>query len=147
MQETRIQQRCCACVPEYTARSRNLNKFQSYCVSNNHVIKSEEVDILCHHEEADTRIMFHIYKAPKNSKILVKATDTDVLIIILGNIHKVPDKKIWLAGSSSKKQNNREFNCISCSELASTLDPQLCLSLPAFHAHTGCDYTAAFYNK
>lgn len=37
----------------------------SYCVGNNHVIKSEEVELLCHHEEVDTRIMFHIYKAPK----------------------------------------------------------------------------------
>lgn len=77
----------------------------------------------------------------------MNATDTDVLIIILGNIHKFPDKKNWLAGSSSKKQKNREFNCTNCSELASTLDPQLCFSLPAFHAYTGCDYTAAFYNK
>lgn len=42
----------------------------SYCVSNNHVIKSEEAHLLCHHEEADTRIMFLIYKAPKKSKIL-----------------------------------------------------------------------------
>lgn len=56
-------------------------------------------------------------------------------------------KERQLAGSSSKKQKSREFNCTKCSELASTLDPQLCFSLPAFHVYTGCDCTADFYNK
>ena len=28
-----------------------------------------------------------------------------------------------------------------------TLEPQLCASLPAFHAYSGCDYTSAFVRK
>ena len=72
----------------------------SYNSDGNRIIKTEETDFNCQHEEADTRIMFHISKAPPNSKILVKANDTDVLIILLGNIHKVPDIEIWMAGTT-----------------------------------------------
>ena len=59
--------------------------------------------------------MFHAFKAPPSSKILVKASDTDVLIILLVNIHKVSESEIWLAGSKTP-QNNREFNCINCTK-------------------------------
>lgn len=111
------------------------------------VIKVEEDVFSCEHEEADTRIMFHISKLPSKSRVLIKASDTDVLVIVLGNIHKVPDLKIWLVGSTTKRSANNDLNCISCTDLAASLGPTLCLALPAFHAFTGSDYTAAFYNK
>ena len=38
-----------------------------------------------------------------------------------------------------KKQN--------ITELADMLTPEICLALPAFHAFTGSDYTAAFLRK
>lgn len=119
----------------------------SYESRGKHVVKTEEIDYECYHEEADTRIMFHISKILQSSKILVKASDTDVLIILLANMHKVSQTEIWLAGSAIKKGNNKDLNCINCTELALKLGSTLCLSLPAFHAFTGCDYTAAFYNK
>lgn len=118
----------------------------SYQTKDSHVVITEEVDYKCEHEEADTRIMFHISKVPPTSKILVKASDTDVLIILLANMHKVPQTEIWLAGSATKTKN-KDLNCINCTDLALKLGPTLCLGLPAFHAFTGCDYTAAFYNK
>ena len=77
--------------------------------------------------------MFHVFKASPSSKILVKASDTDVLIILLANMHKVSESEIWLTGSKTSK-NNREVNCINCTELASKLSSILCLSLPTFHA-------------
>ncbi|XP_049318490.1 uncharacterized protein LOC125780337 isoform X2 [Bactrocera dorsalis] len=119
----------------------------SYEVQQNSIKKSEEVDYLCHHEEADTRMIFHAYKAPPESKILIKASDTDVLVILLGNIHKIQHSEIWLANSATKNKNNQHLECINCTELALKLGSKLCRSLPAFHAFTGCDYTAAFYNK
>ncbi|CAG9771569.1 unnamed protein product [Ceutorhynchus assimilis] len=119
----------------------------SYQSIEKHVVRTEEIDYECYHEEADTRIMLHISKVQPTSKILVKASDTDILIILLGNMHKVPETEIGLASSGSKTKNDKDFNCINCIELASKLGSSLCLSLPAFHAFTGSDYTAAFYNK
>ena len=119
----------------------------SYQTQQNRVIKNKENDYECFHEEADTRMVFHAYKAASGSKILIKSADTDVLIILLGNMHKIKNSEIWLATSLSKKRNSNDLNCINCTELASKLGLDLCLGLPAFHAYTGSDYTAAFYNK
>lgn len=119
----------------------------SYCSAANCVVQTEETELACQHEEADTRIVFHISKLPINSKILVNAADTDVLIILLGNMQKFSNLQIWLANSTSKKINNKDEVYINCTDLSITLGATLCLALPAFHAYTGCDYTAAFFNK
>lgn len=119
----------------------------SYQVQDNGIKKIEEVDYICYHEEADTRIVFHAHKAKSGSRILIKASDTDVLIILLGNMHKLSELTIFLATSANKKQPNQHLDCINCIDLALKLGPKLCKSLPAFHAFTGSDYTAAFYNK
>lgn len=118
----------------------------SYQAQENIIKKTEEVDYTCYHEEADTRIVFHAHKITQGSRILIKASDTDVLIILLGNMHKLSQSTIFLTTSATKKQSNH-LDCINCMDLALKLGPKLCKSLPAFHAFTGCDYTAAFYNK
>lgn len=40
------------------------------------------------HEEADTKIVYHACKADANSNILIRCSDTDVLIIMLGNMER-----------------------------------------------------------
>ncbi|KAJ8721887.1 hypothetical protein PYW08_004289 [Mythimna loreyi] len=62
-------------------------------------------------------------------------------------MHKLIESEIWLASSATKKSNNQTVDCIICTDLALKLGIKLCQSLPAFHAFTGCDYTAAFFNK
>lgn len=119
----------------------------SYKVHQDKIIKTEEIDYQCYHEEADTRIIFHAHKVASGSRILIKASDTDVLITILGNIHKIVDSVIFLQMSATKKTKDKHLDCINCTDLALKLGPKLCQSLPAFHAYTGCDYTSAFYNK
>lgn len=117
--------------------------FRFYSV-NNTVFKQELLSLQCSHEEADTRIAFHIASLEPGSNVLVEANDTDVLVILLGNMEKFASKDltIWLRGSRGK---NNVKDCINCSELASSLGDSLCRSLPGFYAFTGCDYTAAFF--
>ena len=76
----------------------------SYITVQKCVIKRTENNYECYHEEADTRIIFHAYKAAPGSRILIKSADTDILIILLGNMHKIPDSEIWLASSGTKKK-------------------------------------------
>lgn len=59
----------------------------SYQVIGNHVAKSEETNYTCSHEEADTRIIFSLSKAAPTSRAVIKSLDTDILIILLGNIN------------------------------------------------------------
>lgn len=65
-------------------------------------MKTDETDLHCHHEEADTRMMYHLSKLESHSKIMIKAFDTDILVILLGNIHKFGTFEIFLTTISSK---------------------------------------------
>ena len=49
------------------------------------------------HEEADTKIIYHIHQT-KKSNILIRCNDTDVLVILLSNIEFLNDseKHIWI---------------------------------------------------
>lgn len=103
-----------------------------------------EANFKCFHEEADTRIVYHLSKLAGNPKVMVKASDIDVLVIILGNMHKLSASEIYFSSIGSK---SNIINSINCTQLASKLGDLVCRSLPGFHAYTGCDYTASFYKK
>ena len=46
----------------------------------------------CNHEEADTRILFHILHALQSKSLgLIQTGDTDVVVIILGNYHHITE--------------------------------------------------------
>ena len=98
------------------------------------------------HEEADTLIAFHA--AQITGDIVVRASDTDVLIILIGFLgEQCPEER------SSRKifmdcgvGNHRRL--IDICKIVSSLEglkPGLSKAMPAYHAFTGCDYTSAFY--
>ncbi|CAH1102151.1 unnamed protein product [Psylliodes chrysocephalus] len=116
----------------------------SYRSVNGRIFKKEEGDFECQHEEADTLILFHMNKINQNSTILVTVSDTDVPIILLGNIHTFPDMDIYLVTSFAHKE---DFKCYSINDVATSLSPNICRALSAFHAFIGCDYTATFYRQ
>lgn len=122
----------------------NKDQCFSYQIVNDSIIKTVEQDFACNHEEADTRIIYHLSKLENNSKVMIKASDTDILVIILGNIHKLASLEIYLSTIGSKPNI---INFINCTKLATTLGDLVCRALPGFHAYTGCDYTASFYRK
>lgn len=75
---------------------------------------------------------------------MIKASDTDILIILLGNIYKLETLEIYFSTVGSKYNI---MKIINCNELAKTLGDLVCRALPGFHAYTGTDYTACFYKK
>lgn len=100
------------------------------------------------HEEADTRIAFHldfIAQVQEVKHISIRSNDTDVLVILLYYMSQTDTSvNVWLdAGLNS--QNTRRF--ININELAEKLGSDVCTALPGLHALTGCDYTASFLNK
>lgn len=99
----------------------------------------------CQHEEADTRIFYIISKIQSRKNIVVRCNDTDVLIILLGNFHKVSkDSKIWIEAGLFK---NNTLRYVNVNQIFNTLGEDLCRALPGFHAFTGCDTTSSFFNK
>lgn len=75
--------------------------------------------------------------------ITVRCSDTDILIILLRNMHH------------GKSQSNTRIDCdvsnkrriIDVNKLSNFLGDDLCKALPGFHEFTGCDYNSAFFRK
>ena len=63
---------------------------------------------ICTHEEADTRIIVHLFHSVRrgNKKILIRTVDTGVLAILLREFDKVseicPDLDLWIASGVGK---------------------------------------------
>jgi len=98
----------------------------------------------CTHEEADTRMVLHLYDAALSGhrSIMITASDTDVLVIILSNFHRIPGSEIWMLFGVGKHQRY-----IAVHEIANSLGPMKCRSMSIFHALTGCDVTSFFCGR
>ena len=105
-------------------------------------VTAENVPSLsCNNDKADTRICFHVAAINKrNTDIVVRASDTDIVVILLSHIHNF-QSNIWLECGTEARRNHR---LISLSEIARSMGPNLCKALPAFHSFTGSDFTSAF---
>ena len=98
------------------------------------------------HEEADTLIAFHLINITA-SKVLVRASDTDVLVILVGMLgnqrREVRSMKTVIMDYGSG--NSRRFiNVSNIVEIFEERKPGLPRALPGYHAFTGCDFTAPF---
>lgn len=102
-------------------------KCYSYESVNDKIIRTELPEFQCNHEEADTRIVYHLSKLPINSKVMVKTADTDIMIIILGNIHMFPTLSIYVTTIGSKPNS---IICTNCSKLSIILGEKVCRALP-----------------
>ena len=80
---------------------------------NNIVTVEKDYELSCdNHEEADTKIVHHVCKIDNDSptNVLIKSSDTDVLIIMLGNMdHLECDNMIIFMehGNNNKKTINK----------------------------------------
>ena len=98
----------------------------------------------CNHEEADTRIMVHLVDAVHRgySKVKIRTVDTDVVVLAISTCSKLPDgTELWIAFGTGK-----DFRYIPIHSIAKALGPVKSLSLPVFHAFTGCDTVSHFAN-
>ena len=96
------------------------------------------------HEEADTKICLHaLFRDAVNGEIVVRASDTDIAVILLYHCNTF-QSSLWMDVGTAAKNNRRYINLTTvCKELGHGI----CGALPAFHAYTGCDYTSSFVRK
>lgn len=121
----------------------NFKQCYSYSVNaKGEVVREKNFDFFCPaHEEADTKIVFHASKVNENKTVVVKCSDTDIVVIMLGNLHKIKAKVYIDCGVSNTR------HIIDVNALHELLGLDLCKALPGFHAFTGCDYNPAFFRK
>ena len=92
------------------------------------------------HEEADSRIFLHVHNvALQHHRVLIRAVDTDVFVLAVAQMQRIPDKELWLAFGTGK-----QFRYLPIHDIVRSLGPERSLALPVFHALTGCD-TVSFF--
>jgi hypothetical protein len=122
--------------------------FASYGGKCTKYIADEQQQIVLSHknEEADTLITFHA--ANTTGDIIVRATDTDVLIILLGYLGRMrPEMRsmINIIMDCGMGNNRRYININHIAEKLEVKAPGLAAAMPGYHCFTGCDYTSSFY--
>lgn len=123
----------------------NFRDCRSY-KSNNGKIESTIIEDLCCilHEEADTKIIYHACSIVNQSNIVIRASDTDILIIMLANITNLKNaaSSIWMLSGTGNHER-----VINITKIYEELGELLTKSLCGFHAFTGSDFNPAFFNK
>ncbi|XP_050505694.1 uncharacterized protein LOC126883969 [Diabrotica virgifera virgifera] len=115
----------------------------SYQVHENHIKKTTDYNLCCFHEEADTKIMYHICQLPNNYNVEVHCTDSDIPVIILANMKYLKaDIQITVNMCSNKK---REY--LNMNKIYQGLGDKLARALTVCHIFTGNDFNPAFYRK
>ena len=119
----------------------------SYTALNQEVSVEAVDDLKCQHEEADTRMVFHLYHVAKDPDqyVSIRSNDTDVLILLLYHLPKKTNTPyVWMDVGLSANNSRRYINV---NQIADTMDGSLLDALPGFHSFTGSDCTCAFMNK
>lgn len=95
----------------------NYDKCYKYEVRNLIINKTIEETLTTNHLKADTKIVLHLcqvntFTVPSN--ILVKANDTDVIIILLGNMMNLLQKEniIWMNVGNTSMESETQVDIL-----------------------------------
>ena len=120
----------------------------SFTVVDGHVHREEVSSLACQHEEADTRMVYHLHQIideHPDAQVSVRSNDTDVLVILAYHVHHMSSNpNVWMDVGLNGNNTRRYINI---SQMVSEISSSLIDALPGLHAFTGCDVTAAFMNK
>ena len=119
---------------------RNHLNLPTVVTSGERTIKIQDGQVIemfnCNHEEADTRLILH--SVLLEGDVIVVAKDTDVLIVMIWAYHALEIRYQWFMKYDHDKYAKIDAIC-------KFLGGDLCSSLPAIHALSGCDTTSFFY--
>ncbi|XP_034030967.1 uncharacterized protein LOC117514556 [Thalassophryne amazonica] len=101
----------------------------------------------CNHEEADTRIFTHALDAAKQKakSVLVKASDTDILVVAVSNFATLQDvglEMLWIEFG-----HGHSIRWLPVHDTVLNLGPEKSNGMLFFHAFTGCDVVSSFHGK
>ena len=118
-----------------------------YCFreENGQVTRTLILELTSSRKEADSKMIYHVTILEEKSKIIIRTSDTDVLVIVLVCLEHIPESiKLWLEVDLYPKNSLRY---IDVRKLFNKLGKDLCRVFPAFYVFTGSEYTAAFSRK
>ena len=71
------------------------------------MVKSEEVAYYAKHEEADTRMIYHVGQLPSETNVVMRTVDADVVVVAIGFFDQLQHKRIWVESGVQSKNNLR----------------------------------------
>jgi hypothetical protein len=94
----------------------------------------------CDHEEADTRIFYHLQHAAKegHAKAYIRTVDSDIVVLAIHHFSELQISKLWIGFGVGK-----QYKVIRVHDVVQELGPDRCQSLPFLHAFSGCDVTSS----
>ena len=97
----------------------------------------------CTHEEAGMRLFIHARDVASEGckNVIIKSTDTDVVVIGVTLFNDLNVEYLWIAFSRGKS-----FRRVPIHEISLSLGPRA-KALTFFHSFTGCDTVSAFRGK
>ena len=104
----------------------------------------------CAHEEADVRIFLHLGHAVSDghTDIFIRTNDTDVVALAVAAAAKLdPVIEDIIIGFGVGNKKHKQMRYIQTSEIIEMIGKSRAQALPGFHAFTGSDTTASFFNK
>ena len=94
----------------------------------------------CDHEEADTRMIFHIEEIQKSaSSITLRTVDTDVVVLAVAASTRYDGKDIWINFGTGERKK-----ILSARQISAAIGRDKSVALHVFHAFTGCDTVSSF---
>ena len=94
-------------------------------------------NLICNHEEADTRIILHTAQSTSTC-IVISACDTDIFVLLLAHNQSFNGKSVYVMIGNNMY--------LSIADMAQALGQPICDSVLLFHSLTGCDTTSFFFN-
>nr|CAH7741159.1 unnamed protein product [Callosobruchus chinensis] len=123
----------------------NFDLCYKYVVNNGQVERTHDMHLSCPaHEEADTKIVFHVCQIDYEAYVTIRYSDTDVAIIMLANMSALNNANVKVSMEVGVSNNQRFINI---SKFYETLGSKLSAALPAVHALTGCNCNSAIFKK
>jgi hypothetical protein len=93
------------------------------------------------HEEADTIIILHASRLPKNINLYIDSPDTDVALLLIFFHSVIPKNTYFITGTKNMRRT------IPIAKLCSTLTSQQASAILGMHACTGSDTTGKFAGR
>ena len=117
----------------------------SFIAINGTVIKKEEPSFFSSHEEADTRMIAHLATVKAPATVVIKTSDTDVLVIAIANHSKLTEGiHCYLEVGQLSKNTNRY---VDVTKISLHLGISLSNALAGWHAEGGNDFNPSYAKK
>ena len=116
-----------------------------FCFSSSegNVYKNEVDSLHSSHEEAVSRIFFHLHSMSDNSNVVViRSNDADVLVIAIGQAFL--KSGVWIEHGFIP---DNSLAYVHVNSIINFLGMELSEAMLGFHNFTGCDFTPAFSGK